>query len=72
MRLLLSIVLTVSATVGFCQNYGFQLELKNLLPCQEIPERSDVSLYRSDILAVQADFTLCENSSWVLGQYNVS
>ena len=49
---------------------GFDLTLKKILPCQETAPDSNVSLYRSDILAVQANLTFC-NSSWNIGHYNV-
>ena len=49
---------------------GFDLTLKKVLPCQETAPDSNVSLYRSDILAVQANLTFC-NSSWNIGLYNV-
>ena len=49
---------------------GFDLTLKKVLPCQETAPDSNVSLYRSDILAVQANLTFC-NSSWNIGPYNV-
>ena len=48
----------------------FDLELKTVFPCQETPPDSNVSLYRSDILAVQANLTFC-NSSRNISQYNV-
>ena len=49
---------------------GFDLTLKKVLPCQETAPDSNVSLYRSDILAVQDNLTFC-NSSWNIGQYSV-
>ena len=70
--LLYAVVLVFLVSVVNGQNSNdFTLELKQLLPCQEVNQGSSVSLYQSDILAVQADLTLC-NSSWKVNQYNVS
>ena len=51
---------------------GFALELRELFPCQKAELGTNVSLHKSDILAVQADLTLCNNSSWSINQFNVS
>ena len=51
---------------------SFTLELKELFPCQETELGTNVSLHKSDILAVQADLTLCSNTSWNINQFNVS
>lgn len=57
---------------GQTDDGGFTLELKELFPCQETELGTNVSLHKSDILAVQADLTLCGNTSWHINQFNVS
>lgn len=52
-------------------NSSFSLEMKNLLLCQAASLHSDVSLYRSEVVAVQADLTNCEPSSVIIDHYNV-
>ena len=63
-------------SVVHCQTHegSFTLELKELFPCQEaeLGTLSNVSLHKSDILAVQADLTLCNNISWNVDHFNVS
>ena len=49
----------------------FTLEMRKLLPCQVTSKNSTVSLYQSDVLAIQADLNLCP-SSWIKNNYNVS
>ena len=57
--------------VVYSQNDGFELELVDISPCQEISHDNwSVSLHESDILAVQADLSLC-GTSWNINQYNV-
>ena len=51
---------------------SFSLELRELLPCQDAEVGTNVSLHKSDILAVQADLTLCKNLSWSINEFNVS
>ena len=51
---------------------GFILKLKELLPCLETEPGTNVSLHKSDILAVQANLTLCSDSSWSINQFIVS
>lgn len=61
--------------VVHCQTVenGFALELRELIPCHEAELGAlNVSLHKSAILAVQADLTLCNNTSWNINQFNVS
>ena len=50
---------------------NFTLVSKEIVPCQWTKESESVSLYRSDILAVQRNFTYC-SSSRIENQYIVS
>lgn len=54
------------------QEANFTLELKKLLPCQQTSDDVNVSIHRSDVLAVQTDLRFCSNFSWSIDQYNVS
>lgn len=72
---LLIYVIVSFVSVVHCQTHedSFTLELKELFPCQETELRTNVSLHKSDILAVQANLTLCSNdTSWNINQFNVS
>ena len=51
---------------------NFTLEMKELQLCRVTSENSSVSLYQSDILAIQEDLTHCNSSSWIMENYNVS
>ena len=73
-RCLLCALLGFLASAGVpshAQDDDFTLELKKIFPCQPTNQDANVSLYRSDILAVQADLTSC-GSSWNISQYSVS
>jgi hypothetical protein len=70
---LLCFVAVLVVDVVYCQNNSFNLELIDIVPCQESSQLSwSVSLYESDILAVDANLTLCHGTSWSINQYNVS
>lgn len=71
----LHLVAMLAICVVYSQNDSFYLELVLIIPCQNTsllrPSRN-VSLHHSDILAVQANLTLCADTSWDIDQYNVS
>lgn len=69
---LLCLVAVLVVGVVYGQSDGFNLEVIDIVPCQETSQGLDVSLYESDILAVQANLTLCHDTSWNINQYNVS
>ena len=50
---------------------NFTLVSKKIVPCQLTKESGSVSLYQSDILAVQRNFTYCSSSA-IENQYIVS
>ena len=58
--------------VVYSQNGTFNLELIDIVPCQESNQTWNVSLYESDILAVEANLALCHGIAWNINQYNVS
>ena len=64
-------LLASAGVPSHAQDDDFTLELKKIFPCQPTNQDANVSLYRSDILAVQADLTSC-GSSWNISQYSVS
>ena len=73
---LLALVAAIVVTVASGQPVSerlFELELKNVLPCSSQEDTANVSLYRSDILVVQANLSNCNSrSKWKVDQYNVS
>lgn len=70
------IVLAGCVVYAYRQSDGFDLELIDIVPCQEVESDRhqiwNVSLHESDIMAVEADLTSCHGSSWNINQYNVS
>ena len=70
------IVLAGCMVCAYRQSDGFDLELIDIVPCQEVESDRhqiwNVSLHESDILAVEADLISCHGSSWNINQYNVS
>ena len=69
---LLGFVAVLVVDVVCSQNDTLNLELIDIVPCQESNQTWDVSLYESDILAVDANLTLCHGTGWSFNQYNVS
>ena len=57
--------------VVYSQSSGFNLEAIAIVPCQDNSPSGDVSLHESDILAVEANLTLCHDASWNINQFNV-
>ena len=68
----IGLLASLTLRVIHCHPDNFTLDLMELFPCQETEEGTNVTLHRSDILAIQANLTLCNNSSWNINQYNVS
>lgn len=73
-RLLGFVAVLVVDVVVYSQNETFNLELIDIVPCQESNQTWSVSLYESDILAVDANLALCHGTAWSFNQYvyNVS
>lgn len=71
---LLCLLIGVSGLLGPTQaNDGddFDLTFRKIYPCQETDYHdSNVSLHRSEILAVQANLTYCDRT-WNISQYYV-
>ena len=68
----LLLLVVAGGAVIRAQDDGFDLRLRKIFPCREMDvQDSNVSLYRSDILAVQANFTFCGGQVLNKTQYNV-
>ena len=68
----LLLVMVAGVAMVRAEDDGFDLRLRKIIPCQEMDmQYSNVSLFRSDILAVQNNFTYCDGQVLNRTQYSV-